>query len=91
MREELPGQTEMEVGTSLNTNQWKPYRKRTITWMRPYEVNEVMEGISISDEDKQRGSPKQGDMIASNPENPRDRWLISEKYFKANFVFAEDE
>ena len=91
MREELPGQQEFPVETSFNPDQWKPYRKRLLTWMRPYQENEDMTGISVSDPDKEKGSPKSGDMIASNPENPRDRWLVSEAYFKANYVFAEDE
>lgn len=41
--------------------------------------------VSISDVDKkEKGSPKIGDMIAINPKNPTDQWLIEEKYFKEN-------
>ena len=29
-------------------------------------------------------SPKIGDMIAINPKDPTDQWLIEEKYFKDN-------
>lgn len=39
--------------------------------------------ISISDNDKiNYNSPKIGDMIAINPKNPYDQWLISEEVFK---------
>ena len=41
--------------------------------------------VSISDVDKQNGSPKIGDMIARNPKNHLDQWLIAEQYFKDNF------
>lgn len=41
--------------------------------------------VSISDVDKkEKGSPKIGDMIAINPKNPTDQWLVEEKYFKEN-------
>jgi hypothetical protein len=41
--------------------------------------------VSISDVDKANGSPKIGDMIARNPKNHNDQWLVAEKYFKDNF------
>lgn len=41
--------------------------------------------ISISDADKNNGSPKIGDMIARNPKDHNDQWLVAEQYFKDNF------
>lgn len=41
--------------------------------------------VSISVEDLANGSPKSGDMIARNPKNHNDQWLVDEKYFKENF------
>ena len=41
--------------------------------------------VSISAEDLKNGSPKIGDMIARNPKNHNDQWLVAEKYFKDNF------
>ena len=41
--------------------------------------------ISISDADKNNGSPKIGDMIARNPKDYSDQWLVAEQYFKDNF------
>lgn len=41
--------------------------------------------ISISEADLNNGSPKIGDMIARNPKNHLDQWLIAEQYFKDNF------
>ncbi len=41
--------------------------------------------VSISSADLEKGSPKIGDMIARNPIDCNDQWLIEEKYFKDNF------
>ncbi len=41
--------------------------------------------LSISDEDRKNGSPKIGDMVARNPKNHLDQWLVAEQYFKDNF------
>lgn len=47
--------------------------------------------VSISDADKNNGSPKIGDMIARNPKNHNDKWLIADKYFSDNFESLEKE
>ena len=41
--------------------------------------------ISMSPEDLSNGSPKIGDMIARNPKNHKDQWLVAAKYFNDNF------
>lgn len=41
--------------------------------------------ISVSKADLDNGSPKFGDMIARNPKNHDDQWLVAEQYFKDNF------
>lgn len=41
--------------------------------------------VSISDADLLNGSPKIGDMIARNPKNHNDQWLVAEQYFEDNF------
>lgn len=46
--------------------------------------------VSISDEDLQNDSPKIGDMIARNPKNHNDKWLVAEKFFKDNFEIIHD-
>jgi hypothetical protein len=65
--------------------EFKPYRRKQIAELRPYVPGEPMEGISISEADRQAGSPKLGDMIARNPKNHADRWLVSAQYFQDNF------
>ena len=63
-----------------------PYRKKGVTFARPYQPGESLEGISISPEDK----PENGGFIATNPNNPSDKWYISEEYFIANFIKANN-
>lgn len=41
--------------------------------------------ISISKSDKAAGSPKPGDMVARNPKDHDDQWLVSKEYFETNF------
>jgi len=35
--------------------------------------------------DREAGSPKIGDMIARNPKDHADQWLVSAQYFSDNF------
>lgn len=66
-------------------SEFKQYRRVAIAEMRPALAGENVEHVSISDVDRQNGSPKFGDMIARNPKNHADQWLVAEDYFKANF------
>ncbi len=53
-----------------------------LVWDKPIPV-------SVSLEDMKNGSPQIGDVIARNPDNHYDQWLIAEKYFKDNFEEVE--
>jgi hypothetical protein len=65
---------------------FKQYRRTQIAEMRPYVPNEVWNSrISVSVADREAGSPKLGDMIARNPANNDDQWLVARKYFEDNF------
>ena len=65
---------------------WKSYeRKPTFDTLRPYVPGENMTGISISDVDRWDGSPKVGDMIARNEQNPKDQWLVAKAYFEEHY------
>jgi hypothetical protein len=66
-------------------NEWGRYRRRSIAELRPWVEGEDMTGISVSSVDAAAGSPKAGDMIARNPANHDDQWLIAEAYCAANF------
>jgi len=64
---------------------FKQYRRTEIVEMRPYVPGESIKGISIWEPDDNAGSPKEGDMIARNPKNYADQWLVAAQYFVDNF------
>jgi hypothetical protein len=61
------------------------YRRKEVAELRPYQAGDALEGVSISAADLAAGSPKAGDMIARNPKNHSDQWLVAAKYFADNF------
>lgn len=61
------------------------FRRTQIAEMAEWHPGFDMTRVSVSAPDKETGSPKQGDMIARNPANYDDRWLVSAAYFAANF------
>jgi hypothetical protein len=69
-------------------SEFKQYRRTQIAEMRPYVEGEDLHKLpvlSISQVDFDNGSPKAGDMIARNPKNHIDQWLVAAQYFKDNF------
>ena len=70
----------------MSKGEFKKYRRKQIAELRPYVPGEELSGrVSISANDRDAGSPKDGDMIARNPENHDDQWLVAKEYFEANF------
>ena len=51
---------------------YKQFRRKQVAEMRPYGHGDDLNGVSISDADRNAGSPKPGDMIARNPKNHSD-------------------
>jgi hypothetical protein len=81
-----PSLVAWRVGThEEGMREFRQYRRKQIAELRPYETGEDMSGVSISAADKEAGSPKPGDMIARNPKNPADKWLVAAQYFADNF------
>jgi hypothetical protein len=64
---------------------FKQYRRSQIAELRPYVPCEALHNVSISVEDDLNDSPKMGDMIARNPKNHKDQWLVAKQYFDDNF------
>jgi len=66
-------------------SQWRRYKRKSISEMRTYEEGEILsDRVSISASDLENGSPKIGDMIARNPMNHEDMWLVAKEYFDDN-------
>jgi hypothetical protein len=69
----------------MSPEEFTRYRRSQIAELRPYIAGEDMDRVSVSKADLENGSPKAGDMIARNPANHNDRWLVAAEYFAANF------
>lgn len=89
------------IANWIDMSEFKEYRRSQIAEMRTVTHNDIdrykacqsiekispfMEwNISISAEDLKTGSPKIGDMIARNPKNHKDQWLVAGDFFNDNF------
>lgn len=67
-------------------SEFKQYHRKQIAELRPYVPGEDIHHVSVSAEDRAAGSPKLGDMIARNPKNHKDQWLVAAAYFADNFA-----
>ena len=74
--------------------EFKNYKRKEVANLRPVTEQECSYSakdfkyiwrISVSDEDEANGSPKMGDMVARNPKNHNDKWLVAKEYFNDNF------
>ena len=70
---------------------FKQYRRSQIAELAEWTQDTDMRDVSVSVVDKEAGSPKPGDMIARNPKNHADRWLVARAYFEDNFEIAPAE
>lgn len=84
--------------------EFNQYRRKQIAELRPVNDQDLLQfvrkrkimvddvEVSISAQDIINGSPVDGDMIARNPKNHKDQWLVAKKYFEDNFekVFTDN-
>lgn len=74
-------------------SKFKQYKRKAIAELRQVTEAEIFHlakglkdnGISVSEADEDNGSPNIGDMIARNPQNHGDQWLVAAQYFDENF------
>ena len=71
-------------------DEFQTYLRTSISELRPVTDAEIQTKvlapyISLSQADREAGSPLPGDMIARNPKNHKDQWLVAKKYFEENF------
>lgn len=77
---------------------FKQYKRTGLSEMKPWEpsgkecelIHLITQNISISQADIDNKSPKLGDMIARNPDDHTDMWLVAKEYFEANFELADE-
>jgi hypothetical protein len=62
-------------------NNWKQYKRKGLSEMRPYVKGEDLSKISVSGTD----NPEEDmGMVARNPKNHEDQWYVARKYFEDN-------
>jgi len=66
------------------------FRKKGSLEIEPWKPGQDMARVSVSPSDHDNGSPKAGDMIATNPKNADDKWLINAQYFAENYEPVEE-
>ena len=62
-------------------SEWKQYKRKGLSEMRPYVLGEDLTGISVAKVDNPQ---KDMGMIARNPKNHKDQWYVARKYFEEN-------
>lgn len=67
----------------IQANEFKQYKRKGLSEMRPYIAGEDMTSISVSDADKALPT-LEGGYIARNPVNHNDQWYVAKKYFDDN-------
>jgi hypothetical protein len=68
--------------------EFKQYRRKDLSELRPYVRGEDLAGISVSATD----IPKLDmGMIARNPQDHNDQWYVARKYFNENLEEVKDE
>ena len=68
----------------------KLYRKKVLQAFIPWSEDVDMTLVSVSEADKEKGSPKIGDMIGINATNGDDMWLVEESTFNETYELVED-
>ena len=66
-------------------NEFKQYKRKGLSEMRPYILGEELSKISVSKEDEPETDMG---MVARNPKNHEDQWYVARKYFNENLELA---
>jgi hypothetical protein len=66
------------------------YRKKVLQELIEWDESLPMALVSISEADMLNGSPKSGDMIAFNPKDSTDMWLVAQQFFEDNYELAKE-
>lgn len=62
-------------------SEWKQYKRKKLSEMRPYVRGESLENITVSTVDDPETDMG---MVARNPANHDDQWYIARQYFEDN-------
>ncbi len=62
-------------------SEWKQYKRKGLSEMRPYVFGENLTNVSVSREDY---PAEDMGMIARNPKSHADQWYVARAYFEDN-------
>ena len=66
-------------------NEWKQYKRKDLSEMRPYILGENLTNISVNKKDDPETDMG---MVARNPKNHEDQWYVARQYFEDNLEEA---
>lgn len=69
-------------------NEWYMYRKSAVAEIIKWTPDFDMTGVSVDDKLRAEGHPKDGDRVVRDVFNHADKWLITEEFFRKNYVPA---
>jgi len=67
-------------------SEFKKYKRKGLSEMRPYIKGENTANISIADVDDPENDMG---MVARNPKNHADQWYVARKYFEDNLELVK--
>lgn len=69
------------------SDDFEQYERQVTTGeLRPYVPGESLFNITVSEQDIQNyGCPKAGDMVARDPKDRDNQWLVSKEYFEKHY------
>ena len=68
-------------------SEFKQYKRKGLSEMRPYVLGEDMSDVSVADVDIPEIDMG---MVARNPRNHDDQWYVARKYFEDNLELVEE-
>jgi hypothetical protein len=70
----------------LSEEAFRQFKRKDFAELRPHEEGEDIGDVSVSAANRRNVSPKKGDMIARNPDDHSDQWLVARKFFRKHYV-----
>ena len=67
-------------------SEFKQYKRKGLSEMRPYVYGEDQDQFSVSNEDDPLTDMG---MVARNPKNHKDQWYVARKYFDDNLELVQ--
>src|SRR5262245_58648256 len=67
------------------------YRKTELVHADSWTPDSDMTNVVVSLEYSNDGSPKPGDMIVTDPDDPEDRWLVPMEKFEGAYELVEEK